>query len=116
MVTVQDYAIRKNADGEDFVALILQGGIEMVQSEETGNYYATTRKASVTSTFDEATARSLIGREIPGQIVRVECEPYVYIVEDTGEQLTLTHTYEYQPEGVKQATHIAQGNGVEATV
>jgi hypothetical protein len=41
MVTISGYAERESADGKKFYALILQGGIEMVLSEETGRYYAT---------------------------------------------------------------------------
>jgi hypothetical protein len=98
MVTVQNYAIRQNSDGEEFIVLILQGGLEMVQSQETGKYYATIRKASVSSTFDEETAKQMLGQQLSGNIIRIECDPYEYVVEETGEQLLLSHSYEYQPE------------------
>lgn len=44
MVTVSDYAIRQNAAGENFVALILTGHLELVKSQTTGNFYATSKK------------------------------------------------------------------------
>jgi hypothetical protein len=119
MVTVNDFAIRQNADGEDFVVLILQGGLEMVRSQETGNYYATIRKCSVSSTFDEETAKLMVGQQLPGTIAKVECEPYEYVVEETGEQLLLSHTWQYQPEPtpvVTQPIHIIQENGIPVTV
>jgi hypothetical protein len=34
---------------------------------------------------------------MPGTIERVECDPYNYTVPETGEVVTLAHTYEYVP-------------------
>ena len=71
MVTIIDYAKRQNAEGKDFYVLILQGGIEMVRSQTSGEFYATARKASMTCTFDEATCKTLLGTQIEGEIVKV---------------------------------------------
>ena len=98
MVTITGYRLAKNKDEKEFIALELQGDIEMVQSLETGNFYATARKASVTSTFSEETAKGLIGTKMPGIIKRVESDPYDYTVVETGEVIKLAHKYEYQPE------------------
>ena len=70
----------------------------MVQSMETGRFYATARKCSITSTFDEPTAKTLIGSKMPGIIKRVESVPYEYAIPETGELIKLAHTYEYAPE------------------
>jgi len=51
MVTVSDYAVRQNQDGESYVVLILEGDMELVQSQQTGNFYASARKCSISSTF-----------------------------------------------------------------
>jgi hypothetical protein len=99
MVTVINYKKRQAEDGREFFALEVQGGIEMVQSQ-TGNFYATARKSSITSTFDEMTCSALIGTQIPGNIEKVECDPYQYTVKDTGDVIMLHHRYLYQPEGV----------------
>jgi hypothetical protein len=99
MVTVCEVIKRKNKEGVEFNALILQGGIELVKSRETGSWYATSKRASITSTFDDATAQSLIGTQIPGSIKRVETEPYDFVVKDTGEVLELTHRWQYDKEG-----------------
>ena len=72
----------------------------MVQSLDTGKFYATARKASVTSTFTEDTAKGLIGTKMTGVIKRVESDPYDYTVAETGEIIKLAHKYEYQPEFV----------------
>jgi len=41
MVKITDYSKRVNSDGEEFFALILQGDLELVKSQQTGRYYAT---------------------------------------------------------------------------
>ena len=99
MVTIVDFVKRQNKAGDDFYALILQGGIELVKSQDTGRWYATAKKASITSTFDEDFCRGLIGQQIPGTVQRVSCEPYEFTVKDTGEVLTLTHRWVYLKEG-----------------
>ena len=95
MVTVIDFKERQSGDGEKFYVLILQGGIEMVKSKETGRFYATAKKASVSSTFDENTCKSLIGTSFPGAIKREECEDYEYTIPDTGEIINLQHRWTY---------------------
>lgn len=102
MVTITNYTARTNAQGENFFALILQGGITMVQSKESGNYYATAKTTTITSTFDEATCLGLVGQKMPGEIVKAECEPYPYVIPETGEQITITHRWVYQPDGAPQ--------------
>jgi len=99
MVKIVDFVKRQNKDGVEFNALLLQGGIELVKSKETGTWYATAKKTSITSTFDDEMCRSLIGTQIPGSVQRVETEPYVFTVKDTGEVLTLSHRWVYAKEG-----------------
>lgn len=99
MVKIINYKRRESADGEFFV-LEVSGGIEMVKSKATGMYYATAKKATVTSTFDEETCISLIGMEMPGRIEKVECEPYEYTLQETGEVLVLSHRNSYVPDDV----------------
>lgn len=98
MVTVSDYAVRENSDGEEFIALILQGDLTMVKSQETGRYYATAKKCSITSTFTADQAQALIGRQIPGSIIRQESDPYDYTIPETGEVVELTHRWVYSPD------------------
>ena len=99
MVTVIDYAKRVNSQGEEFYALILQSDLEMVKSRESGNFYATAKRASVTSTFTEEACEKLIGQEIPGSIQRVPAEPYEFTIPDTGEVIQLEHRWVYFAEG-----------------
>ncbi len=98
MVTIVDYRISKNADGEPFISLILEGDLTMIQSKETGSWYATSKRCSITSTFDEVKANKLIGMEIPGSILREDCDPYLYTVPESGEEIELSHTYKYVPD------------------
>jgi hypothetical protein len=106
MVTIINCALRQSKEGKQFVSLQLQGDVELVQSMETGKFYATVRRCSITSTFDEPTAKSLIGTKLPGTIKRSGCEPYDYTTE-TGEIISLGHTYEYVPEE-REAPGIAE--------
>lgn len=99
MLKITEVAPRVNSDGEQFFALILQDGLQLVKSKETGNYYATAKSTSITSTFTEEVAKSMIGQEIPGTIQKVACEPFEYTIKDTGEIITLDHRWEYFPEG-----------------
>ena len=98
MVTVSSYAVRENSEGNSYVVLFLQGDLELVQSMNTGNYYATARKCAISSTFDESMAAMMIGKQIPGTIVKEACEPYEYTIQETGEQVTLSHRYVYTPQ------------------
>ena len=97
MVKVTDVAVRKASGSErTFVVLMLSGGLEIVTSQATGKQYATIRKCSLPCTFEEPLARTLIGTELPGSIVRVPCEPYAYTSTSTGEVMMLNFTYGYQ--------------------
>lgn len=98
MVTISGYVERENKDGKKFYSLTLQGGMEMVLSEESGRYYATAKQASITSTFDEKTCQGLVGTKLPGKISKVVCEPFDYLVKETGEVISLSHRWAYSPE------------------
>ena len=110
MVRIVDYKERESEDGKVFFALELQGGIELVKSQSTNSFYATARKTSVTSTFNEATCKALIGTELPGRIEKQECESFDYTIADTGEVIELSHRYQYIPdepsenEGISSST------------
>jgi hypothetical protein len=95
MVRISNYIKRTTEQGKVFFTLELQGGVEIVKSQETGKSYMTARKASMSCTFDELTCQSLIGTELPGSVRKVECEEYSYTIKDTGEIITLSHRFEY---------------------
>lgn len=99
MVTVKDYIQRENSLGETFYALLVQGGIEIVKSKETGRNYITAKTASVPSTFPEEICKNLIGQELPGSVKKVECEPYEIADQETGEVRQLNYRYEFIQEG-----------------
>ena len=95
MVTIINYKERQTEDGKTFFVLEAQGGIEMVQSKATGNFYATAKKAFIPATFDEITCKALIGTQMQGEIAKEECEPYEYVNKESGEVLMLSHRYVY---------------------
>lgn len=95
MVTIIDYKERQTEDGKTFFVLEAQGGIEMVQSQVTGKFYATAKKAFIIATFDEMTCKALIGTQMQGQIIKEECEPYEYVNKESGEVTMLSNRYVY---------------------
>jgi hypothetical protein len=70
MLTVTNYKTRVSKEGKEYPTFEIQGGLEMIQSQVTGRFYASVRKSSVTTTFEDV-AKMLIGTQIPGKIVRV---------------------------------------------
>ena len=98
MVKIIDYKSSTNKEGKEFVSLKLQGGVTAIQSQQTGAFYLTANTCQIASTFDEETAKTLIGNEIPGKVVRVETEPYEYTIKQTGEVIMLSHKFVYLPE------------------
>ena len=97
MVTVKNVHLREGQRGT-FVSLELQGDVELIQSLNTGRFYATIRRCFISSTFDEETAKSLIGKQFKGKIARVEADPYDFTVPETGEVIQLAHRWDYIPE------------------
>ena len=97
MVTVTNYAQKKNSDGKKFFSIELTGEVEFAQSQQ-GRPYATARKCFMSTTFDEATCKSLIGKQMAGNIKKIPVEEYEYTVPKTGEVITLDFRYEYSPD------------------
>lgn len=110
MVTISNFKAATNAEGDEFMMLELMGGVESVQSKETGKFYLTARKTYVSSTFDKAMCQSLIGTKMPGSIKRVDVDPYPYIIKETGEEITLSHQYEYDPKPSMEETVLERTN------
>lgn len=109
MIKIVDYAIRQTKDGREFVALILQGGLCMVQSKQTGSFYATVKKCSIPSTFDEGTAKGMIGEKISGSVQKSGCEPYDFVKKETGEVIQLDYRWAYVPEGATIEEAVFEG-------
>ena len=99
MTTVIGYSIKENKEGKTFVSLELESDLTMVQSQETGKFYATKKKCFMSSTFDETSAQAVIGTKIPGSIEKVDVQDYQYTIAATGEVITLNHSWEFVPDG-----------------
>lgn len=98
MLTVTNYVNRTTQEGKTYCALELTGDEpEMVLSKATGRYYITARKCFMSTTFNEAICKNFIGKQFPGSIVKVECDPYEFTVPETGEVITRQHRYDYSP-------------------
>lgn len=98
MVKIIKWKLSENSQGKDFISLKLQGGVEAIQSQQTGRFYLTAKTCYIPCTFSPDTAEALIGSDMPGKVVRVESEPYEYTVKETGEVIVLNHRYEYRPD------------------
>ena len=114
MVTVTNFKIVETDEGETYVRLILEGDLEMILSEKTGNFYAHTKRCSISSTFDAATAEKMIGKQLPGSIIKKQVDSYEFDI--NGEILTLNHRWVYTNESpadlaVKELVSSAGGNG-----
>ncbi|CAN5665550.1 hypothetical protein BH10BAC2_BH10BAC2_02200 [soil metagenome] len=108
MVKIIGTKSQLNDEGKSFVSFKLQGDVEAIQSQKTGRMYLTAKTCYIACTFDEKTATSLLGTSLPGTIERVSCVPYEYTVKETGEVLSLVHTYEYVPVAGREEGSSAQ--------
>lgn len=99
MVTVSGYEEKKNQRGERFIVLNLVSDVVMEKSPNTGNYFANIYKANIVASFNEETAKLMVGKQLPGAIIKKDCEPYEYVVKSTGAKKILTHTFEYVENG-----------------
>ncbi len=97
MVKITNFFKVETKDGKNFISLELTGSIELVQSQSTGKFYATVRKCRMPSTFSEEIAKAMLGQELEGDIVRVQVDAYQFANKQTGEIMTLQHSYAFQP-------------------
>jgi hypothetical protein len=100
MVIVKDFKTVTKENGEAFSLLIVQGGVEPVKSQRTGRIYFTVRTAKVPTTFDEATCKSVLGTTFDGEIKKVACDPYKFVITETGEEIEMQHRWEYVDENL----------------
>ena len=110
MVTVSGYAVRQNLEGESFVVLLLQGDMDVVQSQVTGRFYATAKQCTISSTFSEQMAALQVGKQLPGSIIKEECDPYDYVIPESGEVIRLGHSWTYIPDEVPKPVKAFMSN------
>jgi hypothetical protein len=97
MVQVTNFHEVETKDGKTFISLELTGGLELIQSQNSGKFYATVRKCRIPSTFNANIAKMMVGTQLDGDIVRIETDPYEFLNKRTGELMTLQHSYAYRP-------------------
>jgi len=97
MVTIMAAHLRESEKGP-FVSLELQGGPEMVQSQNTGRFYLTAKRCFISTTFAKEQAKAMVGTKFKGSINRVECPEYLFALPETGEVIQLNHRWDYSPE------------------
>ena len=89
MVTIIGFEKRKNKEDDEFNVLILQGDVETIISKESGKPYLTARKTSIPCTFDDIMAKTMVGKEMQGEILRQDCEEYEFTIPSTGKKIKL---------------------------
>ena len=107
MVQITNLRPSQSTDGKDFISFVLEGGMELIQSQKTGNFYAKGKKALLPTTLSEQAAKLMVGTQLPGSIQRIPCENYDYTIKETGEVITLSHTYTYSP--VEESVSVTNG-------
>jgi hypothetical protein len=113
MVTITNFNEVERKDGSKFISLELTGQAELIQSQTTNKWYATVRKCRIPSTFDANIAQAMIGQRLPGEIVKVICEPYDFVNKQTGEILKLQHSFAYTQDPAKQESFIGHTRVME---
>lgn len=98
MVNVIAFQKRTSLERRDYYVIQLQSDeIELLVSKNTGRHYATLRKCWMSTTFDEQTSKLMLGKKMPGTILKEECDPYSFVIEETGEEITLNYWNTYSP-------------------
>ncbi len=97
MVTITNAFQRKNARGETFNVLTIEGGITMIKSQTTGHFYAHTMKTNIIAALEFSSCLLMVGEKIDGEIIKQKCPPYEYTTPD-GKKKSLNYTYAYQEE------------------
>jgi hypothetical protein len=95
MVTISAFHEVERKDGTKFISLELTGQAELIQSQNTGKWYATVRRCRIPSTFDANIAQTMIGQRLPGEILKTICDPYDFTNPRSGEVMRLQHSYAY---------------------
>ena len=116
MVTICNFKTRQRKDGKIFIVLILSGGVELVQSQTTGQFRAVVRTCQIPANFDEQVAKSVLGTQLPGQIVRTQSEAYTLTDEKSGEVITMSHRWSYSPEGATRPISVNEQEEEEVTI
>ncbi len=98
MVTITNFTMIESNDGNTYISLEIQGGIEIIQSQKNDNYYTTIRKCNIITNLDEITAKFLVGKQISGKIIKEACNAYKYTIKESGEVVTLSHRYVFSSE------------------
>jgi hypothetical protein len=95
MVTISNYHYRSTAEGKKFLVLELEGSLEITKSLTTGRPYASVKRCTIPCSFDELTAKRMVGTPLEGEIIRVSCDPYRFTNPQTKEAVTLDYKYVY---------------------
>lgn len=109
MVTIVDYNERTTLEGKPYFVLIIQGGVELVKSSTSDMHYMTAMRCSIPTTFEEYTCKELIGKQLPGAILKKDCDPYEVTNRRTGQVVTMYHRNIYSPDATSAEAAVFEG-------
>ncbi len=95
MVTVSGFKEREGKDGKPYSCLELTGEIEVLVSQTTGRPYFSARRTIIPAVFSKEVCLTLIGKTLPGSIVKVKTDPYEYTIPESGKLITLDFRWQY---------------------
>ena len=95
MVTVESVVERTNSATGELFCSVMVVGTPTVYTNEDGKTSIVALKASAPSNLPKSMLMDLVGKQLPGTVIRVETDPYTWVNPRTGEELTLSHTYKY---------------------
>jgi len=66
-------------------------------------------KCSIPTTFEESICVGMVGKQLPGAIVRKNCEPFQIMNKNTGEMVQMNHRNVYSPDAATAENGIFEG-------
>lgn len=98
MVLIEKTRLIESSNGEFCVLDLVSEEPSVKVSKTTGKPYLSLMRASISCTFSKEVAETLVGKTLPGKILRVEVPAFEYTNPSTGEVMLLNHSYRYFPE------------------
>lgn len=98
MVKIIDAQTRVNAKTkEEYSVIVLMGESQILNSKANGKPYLTAKKVTIPTTLDQAQIKDLIGTNLPGEILKVDCPEYEIKMPNSNKKVKITHTFQYSP-------------------
>lgn len=98
MVLIEKTRVIESSKGEFCVLDLVSQEPSVKVSKNTGKPYLVLMRASISCTFSKDVAETLVGKTLPGKILKVKVPAYEFSNPTTGEVMVLNHSNRYFPE------------------